>query len=145
MTDGNIEGEIHRFKNLDENELKMLYGEYQNRLKQIAEELRKRTNAGEIHELAIDIMKRHRHCETTFETDAELIFKKFNKDTNWTYNNRKVPNETLALCIVNDIYSKYNIEFNPHEFIEEYDLDGIQFQVLYMRLKDWSKENYWRR
>lgn len=145
MMNGNIDMEIHRFKNLSNDELKMLYGEYQIRLKQISTELKKRTKPSEVYDLSIDIMHRHSHCDEVFETDAEYIAKKFESDSDWNTTHSKYPDELLALCIVNDIYSIYNIEFNPYDYLEEYGLDGTQFQLLYSKLKDWTKKNYWRK
>jgi len=90
-------------------------------------------------------MKENRHCDDVFETDIKMIISKFEKETEWSYKNRKVPNETLSLAAVSVVYDKYNIEYNPYYFINSYGLNGTQYHMLFSRLKDWTNENYWRR
>jgi len=144
MTDGNID-EIKRYTNLSESELMTLRSIYLKRLNHINTEIRKRQKEENIVQISINIMKQQKHCTKIFCMDAERIYNKFIKDTNWQYENRKIPNENLSLAIVNNIYKKYNIEFNPYNIIESYDLDGTQFQILNLKLEDWLNKNYWRR
>ena len=146
MTTGNTEwDEKQRFKNLSDQELKHLYGIYQNRLNQLVTELRKRkSGVGDVCILSIDMMKRYGHSEPAFEKDVEYMVKKFSRDKDWSTTHSKNSSELFALCIVNELYRKYNIEFNPYDYMDDYDIDGTQFNMLYSKIYEWASKNYWK-
>lgn len=135
--------EIYKFDNLTDIELYTLKSIYQKRLNQINYEVKKRIQRNDIPQISIDIMVRHGHCDDIFKADANNMYNKFNKSINWDLIHSKNTSESLALCIVYNIYEKYNIEFNPHTYLNDFGIDGTQFQMLYSKLKDWCKNNYW--
>jgi hypothetical protein len=138
-----ITDEFKRFSKLTLDELYTLKHIYYNRLNQINNEIKRNLSRDNIPKMAEDIMKHCQHCDEIFIKDAELIIDRFNVDTQWTYNNRKVPNDTLALATVSVIYDKYNIEYDPHELINHYDLDDNQYYKLYIKLSDYVNSHYW--
>lgn len=135
--------EIDRFSNLTESELYTLRSIYLKRLNHINKEIRRRHREEDIGKMCIDMMSRFGHCNRIFEIDAENIVNKFDEETGWRYNNRKVPNETLSLATLNVIYDRYNIKHDPYKLVEFYDLDSKQFYVLYKKLSEWANKNYW--
>ena len=146
MTSGNISvDEIKQFASLNDSELYTLRSIYINRLNQINKELKNRQKRDDVSEISINMMNKYGHCTDIFKLDSANIINKFERDVGWSYNNRKVPNETLSLATMSIIYDKYNIEYNPYTLIDLYDLDGIQFNMLYAKLKDWADKNYWHK
>jgi hypothetical protein len=137
--------ELQKFSLLTIDELYTLKKIYYNRLKQIDNEIKKNLNRDSISEMAKDIMVYCQQISEVFIQDAEAIIDRFNVDTQWTYRNRKVPNNTLALATVSVIYDKYNIEYNPHELIKHFDLDDNQYYSLYIKLTDYVNLKYWKK
>jgi hypothetical protein len=145
MKDGTIQiDEAQSFQNLSLDELYMLYNIYRIRLNKIKRALRKLQRKDSTSDIAKDIMKRHQHYSPILDLDVELIIKGFDGDTNWSYYNRKVSNETLALSAVCVLYDKYNIHIDKEKYINEYDIKQAQFYYLHMKLKEWCDLYYWK-
>jgi len=138
-----MEHEIKRFQKLTYDELIHLRGIYQNRIADINKQLRKFVDGEEVSTKTYDIMVRLGYQSNLLRDECEIISEKICKI--WKDICGNIGTDLLPYAITSSILDFYNYEYNPHDLIDEYDIDKDKFYRLYLKIKEYLNENYWKR
>lgn len=135
--------ELNRYKNLKTNELSYLKGIYLTRLKWINTELAKREKVEDIIDFSIRILKDYIKdpilVEDTKRICNQYIIRCSGKKSG------PYTNDQLSAAIASTVLNFYNIEFNPYDIVNKYDIDEQKFYSLYNKVLNWSNQKYWKK
>jgi len=145
------------FEDLNEDEIRFLIRRYSNFLKELKRELKKRLSivgredigewdaSAEAKMLATDVLEKLGFTKNKhYRREVIDIIDKLYKDYGWNKIHSSYANEELAIAVVKEVLTHYNVNVMYDDVISMFGCDANRLDKLYMRVHAYCVDKYWK-